>query len=100
MASGDALGNLADTLRKQLGSGVIVLGAVIDARPQFVASVNKELIRPGLDAGTIVKQVAAVTGGGGGGRPEFARAGGRPELANKLDEALARAAEVVRNAVR
>ena len=96
--SGDALGNLADTLRKQLGSGVIVLGGVIEGRPQFVASVSKELIRPGLDAGSIVKQVASVTGGGGGGRPEFARAGGRPELAGKLDEALNAAADVVRRA--
>jgi len=96
--SGDALGGVADTLRKQLPSGVIVLGSVIDGRPQFVASVSKDFIRPGLDAGSIVKQVAAVTGGGGGGRPEFARAGGRPELADKLDEALARGAEVIRQA--
>lgn len=97
--SGDALGSLADALRRELPSGVIVLGAVIDGRPQFVASVSKDVIRPGLDAGSIVKQVAAVTGGGGGGRPEFARAGGHPDLAGKLDEALARAAEVVRGAV-
>ncbi len=96
--SGDALGGLADTLRKQIPSGVIVLGAVINGRPQFVVSVSKDVIGPGLDAGSIVKQVAAVTGGGGGGRPEFARAGGRPDLADKLDEALARAADVVRQA--
>jgi alanyl-tRNA synthetase len=94
--SGDALGGVADTLREQLPTGVIVLGAVIDGRPQFVASVSKDLIRPGLDAGAIVKQVAAVTGGGGGGRPEFARAGGSAELVGKLDEALASAEAVVR----
>jgi alanyl-tRNA synthetase len=94
--SGDALGTVVDTIRRQLGSGVIVLGAVIEGSPQFVASVSKDLIGPGLEAGPIVKQVAAVTGGGGGGRPEFARAGGRPELADKLDEALASAAALIR----
>ena len=98
VASGDALGNMVDAIRRQLPNGVIVLGAVIDGRPQFVASVNKELVRPGLDAGSIVKAVASATGGGGGGRPEFARAGGKPELAGKLNDALALAEDALRQA--
>jgi alanyl-tRNA synthetase len=98
VTSGDALGNMVDAIRRQFPNGVIVLGAVIDGRPQFVASVNKELVRPGLDAGSIVKTVAAATGGGGGGRPEFARAGGKPELAGKLNEALGLAEDALRQA--
>ena len=66
-------------------------------KSQFVASMSKAQIRPGLDAVRLVKEVAGVTGGGGGGRPDLARAGGRD--ASKMDSALARAAEVVREAV-
>jgi alanyl-tRNA synthetase len=92
----DALLGLKDVIREGLGSGIIVLGSLIDGRPQFVASVSPDVIRPDLDAVSLVREVAAVTGGGGGGKPDLARAGGRPELAGKLDDALVRAREIVR----
>lgn len=93
----DALLQIKDAVQQSLGTGVIVLGALMDGRPQFVVSVSPELVRPGLDAIALVKEVAAVTGGGGGGRPELARAGGRD--ASKIDAALSKAPEVVRAAL-
>lgn len=93
----DGLLQVKDAVQQALGPGIIVLGAVIDGTPQFVAGVSKELIRPNLDAVALIKPVAAVAGGGGGGRPDLARAGGKD--AAKLDAALARAAEVVREAL-
>lgn len=90
----DALLGLKDILRQRLPSGVLVLGAVIEERPQFVVSVSQDLISPGFDAASIIKEVAAATGGSGGGRPELARAGGRDPA--KLDAALALAEDIVR----
>jgi alanyl-tRNA synthetase len=95
-SSMDALGETVDRVRGRLGPGVVVLGAVINAKPMFVASASPEAQRAGLAAGGIVGKVAAVTGGGGGGRPEFARAGGKdPE---RLDDALSLVPELVRAA--
>ena len=73
----DAMREMVDFLRPKLEPGVIVLGAVINERPNFVASVSKSLVSSDLDAVKLVRQVAAQTGGGGGGRPEMAQAGGR-----------------------
>ena len=81
-----ALRNLADSLKGQLGSGVVVLGAVAEDKVQFVISVTPDLTGR-VHAGKLVKQLAPIVGGGGGGRPEFAEAGGK--LPEKLDELLA-----------
>jgi alanyl-tRNA synthetase len=83
----DTLREMTDWFRNQLGSVVIVLGAVIDGKPNFVAAITPDLVERGLKAGTVVKQVARVVGGGGGGRPTLAQAGGRDP--DRLDEALA-----------
>jgi alanyl-tRNA synthetase len=95
-SSRDALGETVDRVRKHLGPGVVVLGAIIDGKPQFVAAASPEAREKGIAAGTLVRQVAAVTGGGGGGGPDFARAGGRDP--SQLDAALALVPELVRNA--
>jgi alanyl-tRNA synthetase len=92
----DALGETVDRVRGQLGPGVVVLGAVINARPMFVASASDEAQRAGLAAGALVGQVAKMTGGGGGGKAGFARAGGNDP--SKLDAALAMVPEMVRAA--
>jgi alanyl-tRNA synthetase len=86
-----------DFLRDRLGSGVIVLGSVIDGRPQLVAAVTSDLVARGLDAGALIRPVAAVVGGSGGGRPTLAQAGGRD--ASKLGEALAQVQELVSQAL-
>ena len=82
----DSLREVGDWLRDKMGSGVVVLGAVLNDRPMLVAMVTPDLVEKGLDAIEIAKGAAKVIGGGGGGRPELAQAGGRD--ASKLDEAL------------
>jgi alanyl-tRNA synthetase len=81
-----ALRDLADSLKDTLGRGVVVLGAVADDKVQFVVSVTADLTAR-VHAGKLVKQLAPIVGGGGGGRPDFAEAGGR--LPEKLDDLLA-----------
>ena len=81
-----ALRELCDLLREQLVSGVIVLGTVYQDKPAFIATVTPDLVTKGYHAGEIVKQVAKVTGGGGGWKPSLAQAGGKYK--DKLDEAL------------
>jgi alanyl-tRNA synthetase len=89
----EALRNLADDLVRRLGSGIVVLGSEFEGRAQFVSEVSQDLIPAGFHAGNLIREVAKVAGGGGGGRPDFAQAGGKnPE---RLDEALAKARELV-----
>ncbi|MGE5598008.1 MAG: alanine--tRNA ligase [Bacteroidota bacterium] len=92
----DLLREAADKLRDRMGSGVAVLGAVTDGRPLFVVGVTKDLTAK-VKAGDLILEIAAVAGGSGGGRPDFAQAGGKD--AGKIDEALAKGAERVRAAL-
>ncbi|EES73957.1 MULTISPECIES: alanine--tRNA ligase [Paenibacillus] len=87
----DALRTLADELKVKLPDAVLVLGAPNEDKVNFVVVVPKEEVARGLHAGKLVKEIAAVCGGGGGGRPDMAQAGGKD--ASKLDEALKVAAE-------
>jgi alanyl-tRNA synthetase len=89
----DALRQMGDRLRDRLGSGVVVLGAVIDGRPSLLAMVTPDLVKRGVKAGDIVRETATIVDGRGGGRPELAEAGGRN--AAKLDDALAAVAGIV-----
>jgi len=82
----ERLREIADLLRERLGSAVIVLGTIISEKPNLIAAVTPDLVEKGLHAGKLVSQLAKVVGGGGGGRPTMAQAGGRD--ASKLDEAL------------
>ncbi len=85
----------AEMLRDKLGQSVVVLGARLDDKAGFVAFVSKELNARGLHAGEIVGQVARVAGGGGGGRPDMAQAGGKD--VTKIKAALQVAQEMVSN---
>ncbi|WP_151737811.1 alanine--tRNA ligase [Paenibacillus tengchongensis] len=89
----DALRSTADELKAKLPEAVLVLGAAMDDKVNFVVAVPQELVKKGFHAGKLVKEVAAVCGGGGGGRPDMAQAGGKD--ASKLGEALAKAEELV-----
>lgn len=82
----DTLRNIGDQLRDKVGSGVIVLATENDGKLNFIAMVTKDLIDEKIFAGNIVKQVAQITGGNGGGRKDFAAAGGKD--ISKIDEAL------------
>ncbi len=81
------LREMGDWARDKLGSAVIVLGAVLNEKPSLIAIVSDDLIKRRLHAGKLVKSVAQIVGGGGGGRPNMAQAGGRN--ADKLPQALA-----------
>jgi alanyl-tRNA synthetase len=87
-----ALRELADSLKDSLGRGVVILGAADEEKVQFVISVTSDLAGR-VHAGKLVKQLAPIVGGGGGGRPDFAQAGGRQPA--KLDELLAAGREAV-----
>ncbi len=90
------LREMGDLLRDRLKSAVIVLGTIHDGKPGFVAMVTPDLVSKGLHAGDIVKQVAAVTGGSGGGKADMAQAGGKDK--SKLDEALELVKQLVQKA--
>jgi alanyl-tRNA synthetase len=82
----DSLREMTDVLKEKLGSGIIVLGSVYEDRPSFIAVVTPDLTQKGYNAGDIVKKVAQVTGGGGGGKAGMAQAGGKDKT--RIDDAL------------
>ncbi len=86
------LRGLADELRARLGSGVVVLGTRGEGKVSLVVSVSDD-VRGRVPAGKLIQQIAALVGGSGGGRDDFAQAGGR--LPDQLPEALRRVPELV-----
>ena len=92
--SASALRSAGDEVRRRLDEAVIVLGTVAGERPLFVAMVTPGLVERGLHAGKLIGGIARIAGGGGGGKPEMAQAGGRD--AGQLDAALAAAPDAVR----
>ncbi len=93
---GKALRELADQVRDRLSSGVLVLGSAHDGKAGLLVAVTKDLTKR-LQAGALIKQLAAMVGGGGGGRPDLAQAGGsKPE---QLGEALAAAPKLIAEAL-
>lgn len=89
----EALRGMADEMKGKIGSGVIVLASPVDGKVNIVAAVTKDLTGSGLHAGKIAKEVASICGGGGGGRPDMAQAGGKD--ASKIAEALKRVESLV-----
>ncbi len=87
-----ALRGLSDSLRDRLGSGVVVLVSELDGKVALVVSVSKDLTSR-VHAGRLVKELAPIVDGSGGGRPDFAEAGGRD--ATRIDELLAAAPKVL-----
>jgi alanyl-tRNA synthetase len=92
----NALRGLCDTLRDRLGSGVVVIASENDGKVALVVSVSNDLTSR-VKAGSLVKELAPIVGGGGGGRPEFAEAGGKDP--SKIDQLLLAAPGVVKNAI-
>ncbi len=91
--STDAMREMSDWLRDKLGSAFVVLGAEINEKPVLVAAATPDVVERGGHAGKLVGQLARRVGGGGGGRAEFAQAGGK-DLA-RLQEALTEAVALV-----
>jgi alanyl-tRNA synthetase len=84
-----------DMLKKKAGSAAIVLGYEDDGKVTLLAGVTDDLVKSGLKAGDIIKQIAPIVGGGGGGRPQMAQAGGKDPA--KIDEALQQGREWILN---
>jgi alanyl-tRNA synthetase len=96
-ADADTLREMTDWFRARVPSGVVVLGSVFENRPHFVASVTEDVVKRGVDAGKLVKAVARLVGGGGGGKPTLAQAGGKDPA--RLAEALAQVRPAVESAL-
>lgn len=94
----DDIRQIGDLIRDRMGSGVIILGASWTDKVGLLVMVTKDLVKSGLHAGSIIKPVAAVVGGSGGGRPEMAQAGGKDPV--KLGEALDKGLTVVAQAIK
>ncbi|PKG24460.1 alanine--tRNA ligase [Niallia nealsonii] len=89
------LRTMADDLKQKIASVVIVLGSVNEGKVNIIAGVTKDLIEKGFHAGKIIKEVATRCGGGGGGRPDMAQAGGKDP--SKLQDALQFVEEYVKS---
>jgi alanyl-tRNA synthetase len=89
-----ALRGVSDSLRDQLGSGIVVLASEQDGKVALLVSVTKDLTSR-VQAGTLIRELAPIVGGGGGGRPDFAEAGGRDAV--RIDELLSRTPRIVQS---
>ena len=92
-ATADDLRKVVDLLMKAAGEAAIILGTSQDGRVTIITAISPTLVKRGLHAGNISKDVAKIVGGGGGGRPDMAQAGG--QYVAKLDEAIRFAAELL-----
>ncbi len=91
----DELRNVGDLLKDRMGSGIVLLGSVSKQKVNFIATATKDIVKKGFHAGKVIKEVAMIAGGGGGGRPDMAQAGGKePE---KLHQALAKGEALIRD---
>ena len=94
----NTLKETADTLRDKVGSGVVVLSNVAEGKVNFVVTATQDAIEKGIHSGNIVREVAKIANGKGGGRPNMAQAGATD--VSKVDEALSYASEVIKSQVK
>ena len=93
----DARRNLGDQMRDKVG-GVVVLAAAIGDKVSILTMATKDAVAKGVHAGNVVKAVAKICGGGGGGRPDMAQAGAKD--ASKIDEALSAAYGIIEDQIK
>ena len=84
---------MSDSLKEQLGEGVIVLVSTMDDKANMVITATDDAIDKGAHAGNMIKELASLIGGGGGGRPNMAQAGGKNPAG--ADDAINKASEVL-----
>ena len=89
----NGLRNLGDQLKDKLGEGVVVIASVMDGKVNLMATATEAAQKKGVHAGNLIKAIAGLVGGGGGGRPNMAQAGGKNPAG--VDEALKKAVETV-----
>lgn len=91
----EALRNTSDMLKSKLSDGVIIIASEYNDKVNLVTAATKDAVKKGIHSGNIIKEVAKITGGGGGGRPDMAQAGGKDP--SKIEEALHHAVEMIKN---
>ncbi|NSW89168.1 MAG: alanine--tRNA ligase [Firmicutes bacterium] len=91
----EALRNTADILKGRFTDGIIILASDYNGKVNFVAAATKNAVKKGIHSGDLIKKTAEIIGGGGGGRPDMAQAGGRDS--SRIDEALQQAVEVIKS---
>lgn len=89
----DEMKSMADKVKAEVENSVAVMGAQTDGKITFVAMASKDAVKMGVHCGNIIKEITAVAGGRGGGKPDMAQGGGTD--ASKIDDALARVDEIV-----
>ncbi len=94
----NGLRDLGDQLKEKLGEGVVVLASVAGSKVSLLAMVTEEAQKAGAHAGNLIKGMAAIVGGGGGGRPNMAQAGGKNP--DKVPEALDAAANILADQIK
>ncbi|MDT3701203.1 MAG: alanine--tRNA ligase [Thermincola sp.] len=94
----DGLRNMGDMLRDKLVSGVVVLAAEIEGKVNLLTMATKDLLDKGIHAGNIIREAAKEVGGGGGGRPDMAQAGGKDPA--RIKDALDKALEVLKSQIK
>ncbi len=93
-ANSEVLLHLGGRLQEYLGTGIVVLGAIIHDRPHIAVAVTSDLIKQGYHAGNLARKLAETIGGGGGGKPDRGQAGGRD--AHRLSEALEQVKDLIK----
>ena len=94
----NGLRDLGDQLKEKLGEGVVVLASVNDGKVNLMATATDEAQKKGAHAGNLIKAIAVLVGGGGGGRPGMAQAGGKNPAG--VDDAIKEAAKVVESQIK
>ncbi len=93
----NGLRDLGDQLKDKLGEGVVVLASAKEGKVSLLVMATDEAQKKGAHAGKLIKELASVVGGGGGGRPNMAQAGGKD--ASKIPDAIAKAAEILKKQI-
>lgn len=93
-ATREALMEIVDRIKVKIKSGIVVLGTVLDDKPVLICGITKDLVQKGFHAGKIISQIAEAVGGKGGGRPDFAQAGGKNK--EGLKSALEKVYDIVK----
>ena len=88
----NGLRTLGDNMKDKIGSGIVILASTQGDKVNIIAMATDDAVAKGAHAGNLIKAVAPIVGGGGGGRPNMAQAGGKNPAG--IDEMLAKAAEV------
>ncbi len=93
----NGLRDLGDQLKEKIGEGIVVIASVNDGKVNLMAAATEDAVKKGAHAGNLIKGIAGCVGGGGGGRPNMAQAGGKNPAG--IEEALAKAEELLKGQV-